>query len=433
MKNGMKKEEEKNVVMLPYNPVKAAVQSACIIIAILIGIFFVVRASSFLVLIMVAVVISTGIDPSVTKLSSRLNKKGKPYFPRGIATIIVMAICLLVIAGVVAIIGNTVRLEITKLLNDREMQSKLYDWVGSSLTSVINWVFSFVGDDIMVTPSYNDIMVAIDSHRNEILNYLMQRIPEIIKQISTSFYAVICIILIAFFTIFKTSILDTLIRFVPPTLRRNTITSFNHASRSMGGWLRGQILLACIITTLIAAAMYALNVPYAMVIAIFGGVCELIPMIGPYAAFWPALIILLATDYQVYQLVITIIFFMVLSQVENYYFTPKVMEKNVGLHPLTTIIAIFIGGRLFGVIGALTAIPLTAALRIFTVEVVFPMIEGKKFTELYKEPKPKSEEDEPQTALEKLKEIMTPEKPFEKVESEAPTITVNEEDDTEST
>ena len=389
--------------------VKIAVQSACIIIAILIGIYLIIKTSAFLIVILVAVVISTGIDPSVTKLTGKLKKNGKPYIPREIATITVMLLCLLVIGFFLSVIISVVTVEINNFLNDSAMQTKM-----------LNWLTNFINNSKFL-PSADDLFEQLHTYTINLWDNLFKQGPAIYEQakmlinkLSTVIYMIACVILIAFFTIFKTSILETLIRFIPPAYRRNTIISVNHAAKAMGGWLRGQILLALIVVVLVAAAMYAFQVPYAMIIAIFGGICELIPMIGPYAAFWPALIILLLSDWQLWQLIATIIFFLVLSQVENYYFTPKVMERQVGLHPITTIIALYIGAKLFGVIGALTAIPVAAALRIFIVEVIFPMIEGKKFTELYRDRKKTEESDnKSETPLERIKDFIKPEKPFE--------------------
>ncbi len=63
--------------------------------------------------------------------------------------------------------------------------------------------------------------------------------------------------------------------------------------------------------------------------------------------------------------------------IENYVLAPRIMQRAVELSPVTTILALLIGGGLLGVVGALLAIPITAAGRVFLHELVFPAIEGR--------------------------------------------------------
>jgi predicted PurR-regulated permease PerM len=69
-------------------------------------------------------------------------------------------------------------------------------------------------------------------------------------------------------------------------------------------------------------------------------------------------------------------FFVLLAQIENYVLSPRVMQRAVELSPVTTILALLIGGGLLGLVGALLAIPVTAAGKVLLHELVFPAIEG---------------------------------------------------------
>jgi predicted PurR-regulated permease PerM len=142
----------------------------------------------------------------------------------------------------------------------------------------------------------------------------------------------------------------------------------------MGGWLRAQLLLAFIVGASITIFLLIIGVPYAFIIGIIGALAELVPMVGPTVAAIPA--ILLTLFQPTWQLILVIIFFVMLAQAEGNYLAPKIMQSQVGLSPLVTLLALLIGGTLAGMVGALLAIPLAAATQVFVERIVLPSIEG---------------------------------------------------------
>jgi predicted PurR-regulated permease PerM len=190
------------------------------------------------------------------------------------------------------------------------------------------------------------------------------------------FSAVMVFILTFFFTTFQDGITHNLMQLVPTAYQARTREVAHHAAQKMGGWLRGQITLALIITTLITAGMMFPAPHYAILLGIIAGVGELIPMVGPYLAFLPAILIVLLLGGHSGHIVYVAVFFILITMTENYILAPKIMQKNVGLHPVSTVLAMFTGGSLLGIVGALLAIPLTAAGRVIMLEAIFPAIHG---------------------------------------------------------
>lgn len=136
----------------------------------------------------------------------------------------------------------------------------------------------------------------------------------------------------------------------------------------LGGWLRGQIVLSFIIGLLSYLGLFALNVSYALPLAVVAGVMEVIPVIGPIISAIPAIFISL-TISPVLALGVAAMYF-VIQQMENHLIVPQVMKRAVGLNPLVVILAIAIGSRLLGFAGALLAVPLAVVLQIVTAEVI---------------------------------------------------------------
>ncbi len=136
----------------------------------------------------------------------------------------------------------------------------------------------------------------------------------------------------------------------------------------MGAWVRGQLFLSLVIGVLVYIGLFLLNVPYALTLAIAAGVLEVVPVIGPIVASIPG-ILLAFTISPVLALGVAVMYFVV-QQLENHLIVPQVMGRAVGLNPLVVILAIAVGSRLLGIMGALLAVPLTVVLQIIVLEVL---------------------------------------------------------------
>jgi predicted PurR-regulated permease PerM len=161
------------------------------------------------------------------------------------------------------------------------------------------------------------------------------------------------------------------------------------------------VILALIVMIAATLGMMIGLPQYAAMIGIIAGIGEMIPMLGPYVATIPALIIVLATGANPLLIVWVLVFFGVLSQVENYILAPKVMERHVKLSPVTTVCALLAGGALLGLVGAVLAVPVAAAGRVVLLAAVFPAIQGRPRREIEAAcpgAPPPDPEEEPPTA-----------------------------------
>ena len=159
-----------------------------------------------------------------------------------------------------------------------------------------------------------------------------------------------------------------------PTVSKGFLGLFPRASRAevadvldqigakFGGWVRGQLLLGLIIGAAAGLGMWAIGMPFPMLLGIVAGITELIPMIGPTLGAIPA--VFLALFQPSWKLLFTIAFYAFIQQAEANFVVPRVMRASVGLSPLLTIIALVIGAKLLGAVGALLAVPVAAALQV---------------------------------------------------------------------
>ena len=145
-----------------------------------------------------------------------------------------------------------------------------------------------------------------------------------------------------------------------------------HIQEKLGAWLRGQLLLSIIIGVSSYVGLTILNIPYALPLALFAGIMEVVPVIGPIISALPAMLIALTISPWL-SLGVAAMFF-VIQQLENHLIVPQIMKRAVGLNPLVVILAIAIGSRLLGFAGALLAVPIAVVIQIIVTEV----IEGRK-------------------------------------------------------
>lgn len=138
-------------------------------------------------------------------------------------------------------------------------------------------------------------------------------------------------------------------------LEKKTENLINKLEERIGGWVSGQLTLMLIIGTLTYIGLTILNISYALPLAVIAGLFEIIPNIGPTISALPA--VLIATSVSPVSALITIALYFLIQQFENTIIVPKVMQKAVGVKPLTTIFSLMIGIQLAGVLGAILAVP----------------------------------------------------------------------------
>lgn len=133
----------------------------------------------------------------------------------------------------------------------------------------------------------------------------------------------------------------------------------------LGAWIRGQLFLSLIIGIAVYLGLLALAIPYAVPLAIIAGLLEAVPNIGPTISMIPAAIVGF-TISPLHGGAVILLYFLI-QQLENNLVVPLVMQRAVGLNPLVTIIALMVGLKLGGPLGAILAIPL-----MLTAEVMLP-------------------------------------------------------------
>jgi predicted PurR-regulated permease PerM len=147
--------------------------------------------------------------------------------------------------------------------------------------------------------------------------------------------------------------------FFPKSARSRLNSTLLRADVRMGKWLLGQGGLMLILGLCSLIVFVLLKVRYAYALAVLMGVLNIIPIVGAMVSM--ALVLLAAATDSWEKVVGVMVFYAIYAQVETSYLTPRIMKSSVDLSALGVLVALLMGSKLAGVIGALIAVP-TAVL-----------------------------------------------------------------------
>jgi predicted PurR-regulated permease PerM len=170
-----------------------------------------------------------------------------------------------------------------------------------------------------------------------------------------------------------------------PRLRRGIVRLFvkrhrPHASHvvnvvidKVGSYMIGNIVISLIAGTAAFAAMEALRVPFALPLAVVVAITDLIPLVGATAGAVICVVVALGTTNLWPNTALLAVFFLLYQQLENYLIAPRVLRNAVDLQPVAVLLVALIGASVLGVVGALMAVPVAAAVKVVAV----PMLRAR--------------------------------------------------------
>ncbi|MGK5678915.1 AI-2E family transporter [Actinoplanes sp. URMC 104] len=312
------------------------------------------NAASILVLIFIALFLAIGLNPAVVRLRSW-------GVPRGLAVAIVsLTVVALLAGGVVALIPPLV----------------------SQTTELIQNV-----------PDYIQSL-----QRNETINELVQRY-DIVNRVSsalnagtvgnavggvvgvgrmvagTLFNLLTVLVLTIYFMASFDRIRETGYSLVPASRRVRVRLLTDEILTKVGAYMVGALSIAVLAgaSTWLLAVILGLAYPFALAVVV--AVTDLIPQIG--ATLGAIVVTLVGFASSLTKGIVCLVFFLLYQQIENYLIYPNVMRRSVKVSDVAAVVAALLGVALFGVVGALVAIPMVAAIQLIVREVVIPSQEAR--------------------------------------------------------
>lgn len=150
---------------------------------------------------------------------------------------------------------------------------------------------------------------------------------------------------------------------VPEHAKPEVTVVAHRLNAAMGGFFRGQLLVALIVGVLCSVGLAAIGLRSWFFVGMIAGLFNVIPLVGPWIGGIPGVVIALTTGSTL-QAVGVVVVMVAAQQIDNHLITPQVMQRTVHLHPAAVVLALLAGGTMGGFLGLLVAVPLTAALKI---------------------------------------------------------------------
>ena len=163
--------------------------------------------------------------------------------------------------------------------------------------------------------------------------------------------------------------------FLPEKAAENTLRICHYANVNFTGFFVGKIIDSAIIGVITFVAMAILRLDFALLISVFIGITNIIPVFGPFIGAIPRIFILLLVDP--IQAVIFGVLILVIQQVDGNFIGPKILGSSIGISALWILFSIVVGGDLFGLVGMVVGVPLFATFYGLAREFVHYMLDKR--------------------------------------------------------
>jgi len=310
-------------------------------ISVLVAIIYIgIQARMVIGVFLISIVLSLGLDPFVSLLE-RLR------IPRLLGSIFTFFIGILLVASIAYFVAPFAIAE----------AGSFAAYVSAKLSVLLNVNLpSFSLDDIRTSVSEAFGFFGLSGAS------LTGAIGGAIGGVATRIALTIATIMISFYLTVERDGTERLLKAIlPEPYERAALSVFSDFKTRIRRWFSAQLLLSIIMGTVTGLGMWLLGVQYAFILGILAAVFELVPMIGPVIAGAASFFVATTDSFSLG--IYTIIFFMLMQQLENHVLLPFVMGKTVKVHPVMTIVSILVGGQVAGLLGMVLAVPLAVLVQ----------------------------------------------------------------------
>ncbi len=310
------------------------------------------RSKGVLIVVGLALFIAVGLDPVV----SWLTRRGWPRWAAVVVVLLALAavIGLFLFAAIPPLASQTTALadkvptyikdlqnhnsELGKLNDKYHIQSKLTTLISSKGSSLAGGV---LGAGELVLGTFSELLGVV-----VLTIYFLAGLPSI----KLFFY-----------------------RLIPHSRRPRVILITDQITIKVGGYVLGNVLTSAIAGLGTFFWMLAFGIPYPALLGLLVAILDLIPVVGSTIGGFIVTLVALTVSLPV--AIYTLAFYIGYRLAEDYLIVPRVMGRTVELPAVVSLVAVLLGGVLLGIVGALVAIPVAAALRVILNEVTFPRMD----------------------------------------------------------
>lgn len=309
------------------------------IILILLGLWFLFLIRDVIVLLFIVLILVSALSPTVERWAKYVSRTG--------AVILIFLLILLCLAVVFSLLIPPLVDQIREFSVNLPSYADRFTQASSSgfLQSVSNIV--------------RDNLNTLSGQLSDISSSILSKTFGVISGV----VAVITVFVLTFYLLIEKEGLKKIYKGVMPSEWYETLAEpTRKISDKLGGWLRGHLMVMFLVGLLTTIGLMIIRLPYALTLGIWAGLVELVPIVGPWIGTITGVIVGLTVSPLMGLL--TLIIYLIVQQIEGNVLVPKIMSRTVGLNPVAVILAIVIGGKLYGILGILIGVPIAAVISV---------------------------------------------------------------------
>jgi predicted PurR-regulated permease PerM len=335
---------------------RTVVRIVLTVVGVLVLLYAAYLVRSILILVLIAAFLAVGLNPAV----SRLEKLGLRRS---------FAVALIFLAAVAFIIGFAMAVVPPLVSQVTRFATDLPDYVqdiADRNPRVAEWV------------EENDIPAKLQDAVGNVPTIIGSSLGNVLgiagSIVTALFNTLTVVVLTIYFLVSLSHIRQGSLNLVPRSKRERFAQLLDPILEKIGGYIAGQIATALIAGSLAFIFMAIVGVPFPVALALWVTIAALIPLVGATIGAIPAVIVAFFDGPTLG--VITLVYFIIYQQVENYVIAPRIMTRAVDVSPAAVLLAALLGASLLGFVGALMAIPTAASLKLIHQEIILPRTEA---------------------------------------------------------
>ena len=313
----------------------------------------IVEIESTLILVFVSLFLAVGLEPVVAFLTRR-------RVPRFLAVIAVVLAALAVVAGFVS-------LAVSPITHEAEQVSQQVPIWRTQIQQGQGTVGE-IAARLHLTRYFSEQKQ--DGLTSTVTSGALGAGKAVLSTLSSIF---IVLVLTVYFLASLKSIKRFFVRLAPASRRPRVGLLLDEILSRVGGFVLGNIFTSLIAGVATVIWLEIFDVPYAVLLGLAVALLDLIPIIG--SSIGAVIVTLVTLSVSIPVAIATVGFYIAFRLLEDYLLVPRVMSKAVDVSPIVTVLATLIGGEILGIVGALVAIPLAAAIQLLLQESAFPRLD----------------------------------------------------------
>lgn len=304
---------------------------------------------SFLITILLPFLIAAFISYLLYPITEKLTTKN---LKQPVAVTIIYCVFFGGIALIIYISFPVMIKQLNELAEQLPQLMIIYEQLISSLYEQTAFLPEMVHDKLTLAIQH------IEGQLERRVNHLLVRWPNIIDYV---IMITVIPVLVFYMLIDYERVKQTMYKLLSYAHLQKLDTFLHAVDRSLGSYIRGQVLISSFITLITFLIYHTLELKYGLLLAVLMGVMNVIPYFGPILGTIPALFIALTSSWKL--VLIIIVTNMLIQLIENSFLSPYIMGKSVQIHPILIIFVLLIGAELGGVIGMIIVVPLTTIIK----------------------------------------------------------------------